>query len=91
MTTFASTSHCLKRNEFEENGPSGLSLRKYRHSCKIDLAIAVFVIALLTPNWTIIDFTNTDLEEIHVQLGVWGEWRTKTNGTKQTGMLAFAE
>lgn len=47
------------------------------------LAIVVFVIALLTPNWTIIDFTNTDLEAIHVQLGVWGEWRTKINGTKQ--------
>ncbi|KAK6109819.1 Uncharacterized protein BM_BM2791 [Brugia malayi] len=47
------------------------------------LAIIIFVISLLTPNWTIIDFTNTDFEEIHVQLGVWGEWRTKTNGTKQ--------
>ncbi|VDO40863.1 unnamed protein product [Brugia timori] len=52
------------------------------------LAIIIFVISLLTPNWTIIDFTNTDFEEIHVQLGVWGEWRTKTNGTKQIGMLA---
>ncbi|VDO28959.1 unnamed protein product, partial [Onchocerca flexuosa] len=47
------------------------------------IAIIIFVISLLTPNWTIIDFTNTDLEEIHVQLGVWGEWRTKTNGTKK--------
>lgn len=49
------------------------------------LAIGIFVFSLLTPNWTIIDFTNTDLEEIHVQLGVWGEWRTKTNATAQIG------
>uniref|UniRef100_A0A915AFY2 Ribosomal protein L2 n=1 Tax=Parascaris univalens TaxID=6257 RepID=A0A915AFY2_PARUN len=42
-------------------------------------SIFVFIAALATPDWAIIDFTNTDLEAVHVQLGVWGEWRTKTN------------
>lgn len=47
-------------------------------------AIAVFVIALATPNWIIIEFTNIDLENVHVQLGVWGEWRTITNNSDST-------
>ncbi|MFH4976801.1 hypothetical protein AB6A40_003510 [Gnathostoma spinigerum] len=46
-------------------------------------AVAVFIFALVTPSWAIIDFTNIDLEAVHVKLGVWGEWRTKRNFTEE--------
>ncbi len=42
-------------------------------------SVLPLIVALATPNWAIIDFYNTDLEQVHVQLGVWGEWRTITN------------
>lgn len=36
----------------------------------------VFIIAVLLPNWAIINFLNTDGAYVNVKLGVWGEWRT---------------
>uniref|UniRef100_A0A7E4VT05 Transmembrane protein n=1 Tax=Panagrellus redivivus TaxID=6233 RepID=A0A7E4VT05_PANRE len=47
-------------------------------------AVALYVIALLLPNWAVIDFVNTSLEHVNVQLGVWGEWRTvNTTGVSE--------
>ncbi|TMS36956.1 hypothetical protein L596_004000 [Steinernema carpocapsae] len=47
-------------------------------------AVFVFILAVVSPNWAIIDFVNTDFEKVHVQLGVWGEWRTKENHSLST-------
>uniref|UniRef100_A0A0N5ALK0 Conserved plasma membrane protein n=1 Tax=Syphacia muris TaxID=451379 RepID=A0A0N5ALK0_9BILA len=46
-------------------------------------AIAAFIYALISPNWAIINFTNIENEAVDVHLGVWGEWRTRSNGTAQ--------
>uniref|UniRef100_A0AC34RIX2 Uncharacterized protein n=1 Tax=Panagrolaimus sp. JU765 TaxID=591449 RepID=A0AC34RIX2_9BILA len=40
------------------------------------LAAIIYIIALILPNWAIIEFVNTSFEAVNVQLGVWGEWRT---------------
>uniref|UniRef100_A0A914WIR8 Uncharacterized protein n=1 Tax=Plectus sambesii TaxID=2011161 RepID=A0A914WIR8_9BILA len=48
------------------------------------LATVAFMVALATPNWAIIDFTNKEMEHVHVQLGVWGEWRTISNDSVKT-------
>ncbi|VDN56243.1 unnamed protein product [Dracunculus medinensis] len=45
------------------------------------MGIILFFIALLLPGWTNIDFINVEQENVHVALGVWGEWRTVMNGT----------
>jgi len=45
------------------------------------IGILIYVIALLLPNWAIIDFINTSNEHVNVELGVWGEWR-KVNTSK---------
>lgn len=50
------------------------------------LATVAFVVALATPSWAVIDFTNHDMHRVNVQLGVWGEWRTISNETSKTGM-----
>jgi hypothetical protein len=50
------------------------------------LSIILFLVALATPDWAIIKFVNTELEQVHVQLGVWGEWRTRQNDTNTTGL-----
>uniref|UniRef100_A0AC34F7F4 Uncharacterized protein n=1 Tax=Panagrolaimus sp. ES5 TaxID=591445 RepID=A0AC34F7F4_9BILA len=39
------------------------------------IGVLIYVIALLLPNWAIIDFLNTSGEHVNVNLGVWGEWR----------------
>jgi len=43
------------------------------------LAVFLFIIAVVSPNWADIEFVNNDFEKVQVQLGVWGEWRTKEN------------
>ncbi|KAK0397400.1 hypothetical protein QR680_002114 [Steinernema hermaphroditum] len=48
------------------------------------LSVFVFIVAVVSPNWADIDFVNNDLEKVHVQLGVWGEWRTKENNSITT-------
>ncbi|RCN35672.1 Tat pathway signal sequence domain protein [Ancylostoma caninum] len=45
------------------------------------IAAIVLIAALATPNWAVLDFTNTEYQQVHVQLGVWGEWRTVMNST----------
>jgi len=41
----------------------------------------IYLYAVLSPDWAVIDFINTRLEHVHIQLGVWGEWRS-TNASK---------
>ncbi|KAJ1358759.1 hypothetical protein KIN20_017265 [Parelaphostrongylus tenuis] len=48
------------------------------------IAVVVLIVALATPNWAVIDFMNTAYQQVHVQLGVWGEWRTVKNSTHKT-------
>ncbi|VDM58910.1 unnamed protein product [Angiostrongylus costaricensis] len=48
------------------------------------IAVVVLVAALATPNWAVLDFMNTEYQHVHVQLGVWGEWRTVKNATHKT-------
>ncbi|CAJ0609869.1 unnamed protein product [Cylicocyclus nassatus] len=43
------------------------------------IAVIVLIAALATPNWAVLDFMNTEYQQVHVQLGVWGEWRTITD------------
>ncbi|KAK6765833.1 hypothetical protein RB195_025633 [Necator americanus] len=45
------------------------------------IAVVVLIAALATPNWAVLDFMNTEYQQVHVQLGVWGEWRTIRNST----------
>lgn len=49
------------------------------------LSAVVFIVALATPNWATIDFDNAEGHRVHVQLGVFGEWRTVENGTAKNG------
>jgi len=46
------------------------------------LGILLYVYAVFSPSWAIIDFVNTDHEQVHVVLGVWGEWRS-TNSSRR--------
>jgi len=48
------------------------------------LGIALYVYAVFSPKWAIIDFVNTRHEHVHVVLGVWGEWRS-TNSSRHPG------
>ncbi|XGW33628.1 hypothetical protein V3C99_017774, partial [Haemonchus contortus] len=48
------------------------------------IAVIVLIAALATPNWAVLDFMNTEYQQVHVQLGVWGEWRTVSNITHKT-------
>lgn len=48
------------------------------------IAVVVLVAALATPNWAVLDFINTEFQQVHVQLGVWGEWRTVNNFSHKT-------
>ncbi|KAK6034113.1 hypothetical protein COOONC_28382 [Cooperia oncophora] len=48
------------------------------------IAVVVLIAALATPNWAVLDFMNTEYQQVHVQLGVWGEWRTVKNFTHKT-------
>ncbi|KHJ97086.1 hypothetical protein OESDEN_02949 [Oesophagostomum dentatum] len=48
------------------------------------IAVVVLIAALATPNWAVLDFMNTEYQQVHVQLGVWGEWRTVANSTHKT-------
>ncbi|GMT06977.1 hypothetical protein PENTCL1PPCAC_29151, partial [Pristionchus entomophagus] len=41
-------------------------------------AVIPLIIALATCAWCIIDFENIEGEKVNVQLGTWGEWRTRT-------------
>ncbi|WKY16768.1 hypothetical protein Q1695_001411 [Nippostrongylus brasiliensis] len=48
------------------------------------MAVIVLIAALATPNWAVLDFMNTEYQQVHVQLGVWGEWRTVKNFSHKT-------
>ncbi|GMT35065.1 hypothetical protein PFISCL1PPCAC_26362 [Pristionchus fissidentatus] len=48
------------------------------------LAVIPLIIALATCSWCIIDFVNTDNENVNVKLGTLGEWRTRKNATSET-------
>jgi hypothetical protein len=47
------------------------------------IGIFIFLAAIFHPTWSTIDFVNTHMEAVTVQLGVWGEWRS-TNTSKQS-------
>ncbi|KJH43443.1 hypothetical protein DICVIV_10543 [Dictyocaulus viviparus] len=53
---------------------------------KNHIAVVVLIAALATPDWAVLDFMNTEYQHVHVQLGVWGEWRTIKNATHKTGI-----
>ncbi|KHN83709.1 hypothetical protein Tcan_07680 [Toxocara canis] len=78
MKLFRSINYASKHSE------NGFEDARRSYGSVIIAAIFVFVAALATTDWAIIDFTNTELEAVHVQLGVWGEWRTKTNHSLET-------
>ncbi|KAI1717276.1 Tat pathway signal sequence domain protein [Ditylenchus destructor] len=40
------------------------------------VSILIFIVAILLPDWAVIDFTNTNSEHVHIKLGIWGEYRT---------------
>jgi hypothetical protein len=46
------------------------------------LGIGIYVFAIFRPDWSILDFVNTNSEHVNVQLGVWGEWRTLNTSSK---------
>jgi len=46
------------------------------------IGTVLFVYAVFSPDWTTIDFTNTDLQHVNVQLGVFGEWRSVNTSKK---------
>uniref|UniRef100_A0A915D318 Uncharacterized protein n=1 Tax=Ditylenchus dipsaci TaxID=166011 RepID=A0A915D318_9BILA len=56
------------------------------------IGIVLFVFAVLSPDWTTIDFTNTNLQHVNVQLGVFGEWRSvNTSNRKPEWISHFPE
>ncbi|CAB3400964.1 unnamed protein product [Caenorhabditis bovis] len=48
------------------------------------IGVVMLIVALATTHWATIDFQNSDFDQVQVDLGVWGEWRTKTNTRGQT-------
>ncbi|CAL2049949.1 hypothetical protein CAEBREN_00296 [Caenorhabditis brenneri] len=46
--------------------------------------VVMLVAALATTSWATIDFSNTDYHPVHVDLGVWGEYRTVNNFKTKT-------
>jgi len=51
------------------------------------LGIVLFLVAVLSPNWAVIDFINHRKDHVNVQLGVWGEWRS-VNGSKKAEWIS---
>jgi len=55
------------------------------------IGMVLFVVAVLSPDWTTIDFTNTNLQHVNIQLGVFGEWRTVNTSKKAEWISHFPE
>uniref|UniRef100_A0A0K0D8A4 PMT_2 domain-containing protein n=1 Tax=Angiostrongylus cantonensis TaxID=6313 RepID=A0A0K0D8A4_ANGCA len=58
--------------------------KRERRLNEFQIAVVVLIAALATPNWAVLDFMNIEYQHVHVQLGVWGEWRTVKNATHKT-------
>ncbi|CAK5109272.1 unnamed protein product [Meloidogyne enterolobii] len=55
------------------------------------LGIIIYIIAILSPNWATIDFTNKRQEHVNVQLGVWGEYRSVNTSKRVEWISHFPE
>uniref|UniRef100_A0AC35TYZ7 G_PROTEIN_RECEP_F1_2 domain-containing protein n=1 Tax=Rhabditophanes sp. KR3021 TaxID=114890 RepID=A0AC35TYZ7_9BILA len=53
------------------------------------LCILLFGFAVFSPNWTTINFQNTQQQHVNVALGVWGEVRTVSNSENVPGEPQF--